>query len=90
MVRNLVFTLAFVLFTIKVKLGNPILDQLGKVSLELYMLHPVFLYLFHSRFAYIESDFLYCLAVIVATIISAKIISDPYKALCKKYRRFIS
>ena len=90
MVRNFVFTLAFVLFTMKVKLGNPILDQLGRVSLELYMLHPVFLFLFHSRFIYIESDFLYCLAVIAATIISARIFSDPYKALCKKYRRLIS
>lgn len=85
LVRNSAFTLAFVLFCMKIRLQNPVLDFLGKISMELYMLHPFFLAFFHSSFIHLENDFAYCISVLACTVLFAKALSMPYKAACKKY-----
>lgn len=85
LVRNASFTLAFILFTMKIRLGNRILDCLGKVSLELYLLHPLFLLLFRSSILYIGNDLLFCVAVLAGSIIASLLLSQPYNAVCKKY-----
>lgn len=89
LVRNLCFALAFVFVTMKLRLGNSILDMLGSVSLELYLLHPVFLLLFRNSLIYISDDFIFCVAVLLSTIITALIFSRPYNYICKKYSTLI-
>ena len=85
--RNAAFAIAFVLMTMKLAVGNPVLDRLGTVSLELYVLHPLFLLLFRGNILWLETDFLYCVAVIAATIIAAVLLAVPNKALCSMFKK---
>lgn len=89
LVRNLAFTLSFIFVTMKLRFSNPILDTLGKVSLELYLLHPVFLLLFRNEVICIADDVLFCLAVISGSIIFSLLLSRPYTALCRKYTELV-
>ncbi len=66
--RNMFFTLGFVLITMKLRFGNRALDLLGKVSLELYAVQLIPLDLFHSEAIWIDSDLIYALAVLFTTV----------------------
>lgn len=66
--RNMFFTLGFVLITMKLRFGNRALELLGKVSMELYAVQLIPLDLFHSEAIWIESDLIYALAVLFTTI----------------------
>ena len=52
----------------KFSIGNPILDFWGKISFELYGLQGLFIRLLRSEVCYIENDFLWCAAVIAASM----------------------
>lgn len=56
------------LVLMKFSIGNPILDFWGKISFELYGLQGLFIRLLRSEVCYIENDFLWCAAVIAASM----------------------
>ena len=87
LLRNAAFAVAFVLMTMKLAVGNPVLDRLGAVSLELYVLHPLFLLLFRGNILWLDSDLLYCAAVIAATVLAAVLLAVPNKALCRMFKK---
>lgn len=68
-------TLAFVSFililTMKVRLNNKILDFLGKIALEIYLIHRFFLVALNSDYITIQNIVLYLAAVYAYTIITA-------------------
>ena len=66
--RNLFFTLGFVLITMKLRFGNRVLELLGKVSMELYAVQLIPLDLFRSEAIWISSDLMYALAVLFTTL----------------------
>lgn len=61
---------AFVLIgTMKVKLNNKILDFLGKIALEVYLVHRFFIVFLNSQYVTIDNKLLYLTAVYSGTII---------------------
>ena len=66
--RNMFFTLGFVLITMKLRFGNRALELLGRVSMELYAVQLIPLDLFHSEAIWIGSDLMYALAVLFTTV----------------------
>lgn len=54
--------------SMKIKLRSPILRFLGSISLEIYLIHGLFVRYFRSI---ISSDFIYVTAVLAASIVSA-------------------
>lgn len=55
----------------KVRLNNEILDFLGKIALEIYLVHRFFLVALNSQYITIQNIVLYLAAVYVCTIITA-------------------
>ena len=66
--RNMFFTLGFVLITMKLRFGNRALELLGKVSMELYAVQLIPLDPSTVRAIWIESDLIYALAVLSVTV----------------------
>lgn len=68
-------TILFVSFvligTMKIKLSNKILDFLGKIALEVYLIHKFFLIFFNSQYVTISNQVLYLAAVFAATIVAS-------------------
>ncbi len=62
------FTLFVLLISMKFRIGNPILDFIGKISFELYLSHGLFIFLLRSDVLNIASDLLYSLLVLVLSI----------------------
>ena len=77
------FCLMVTLFTMKLKCSNPILRFLGKISLELYLIHGLFLQLFQGQLCTIENDFLFIAAVLVCSVAAAAALSFPISHLIK-------
>lgn len=82
--RNMFFTLGFVLITMKLRFGNRALELLGKVSMELYAVQLIPLDLFHSEAIWIESDLIYALAVLSVTVTVSVLIYLVKKKLNKQ------
>lgn len=56
---------------IRLPFGNSVLQFLGMISYEIYLLHGIFINLFHGRHIDIQSEYLYAIMVFVATILFA-------------------
>lgn len=78
-ISSVVFVFFLLLVGLKVKIGNKILAWLGTMTLELYLIHGLFVYLFGFCFIserveslyYISNPALYVIVVIVLSIPSA-------------------
>ena len=70
--------LVFVLLTKKVRLGNPVLNFIGKISYEIYLMHAAFCHLL--RPAHLNM-LLYFAAVVICTVICAMIINALSKLI---------
>lgn len=69
------FVLLILLITMKIQFKNKILDFLGSISLEIYLLHGLFLEMFSSTGkATIPDPFLYMMAVIGSSIVLATVV----------------
>ena len=66
------FFVSFILIlTMKVRLNNKILDFLGIIALEIYLIHRFFLVVLNSQYITISNNILYLAAVYVCTIMTA-------------------
>ena len=79
------FVLLILQLSLKVKLGNPIINFIGKISLELYLIHEIFCTLF-IHYLHFEDALLYLL-VIACSILSAVALYYLDKALLKPFKR---
>lgn len=82
------FTLVILIFSMKVKIGNKVLDFMGGITLEFYLIQGLFVCLFCFIFEddlpslyFIENPTLYCIVVLVLSLIGALI--------CKKINQVI-
>lgn len=85
--RNLAavcFTLLIVLILYNIKLGNRVTRFLGKVSFEIYLIHPLVIYFFHSSIINIKNNIYYSWIVIIVTIILSCLLNSIDQRL-KKY-----
>lgn len=84
----IVFVLMFVMLTMKVKFSNGIMDFLGKISLELYLIHNLFLQKFLSLELLAKNSLLYIVAVVAASVISAWLLHELIELVTgKKHNR---
>jgi len=66
----IVFMLLIILIGMKLRFKNPVMDFLGKISLELYLIHNLFI----DILSFIKGSAMYCLAVVVCSIIAATLL----------------
>ena len=65
------FTFFFILVIRGVKIGNGLLDALGRISFELYLIHGLFIRLLRSNVLYIDNFVIYSLLVVFSSICAA-------------------
>ena len=70
-----VFVCLVLLIMMKVRFGNPVLRFLGNISLELYLIHNIFLQGFHGSLARIPSAGMYVTLTLLCSIGFAAIIN---------------
>lgn len=75
------FCLTVLLMTMKLKCSNPLLCFLGNISLELYLIHGLFIQLFQGQLCSIQNDGLFILAVLSCSITAAWLLSGPFRIL---------
>ena len=78
------FCLVIMLFSMKIKCSNPVLSFLGKISLELYLIHGLFIQLFKGQLCMIQNDFLFIAAVLICSVVSAAILYYPLHAAVRR------
>ncbi len=73
------FLLLVLLIGMKVRCKNEVLDFLGKISLELYLIHNIFL----QNFTFITGSGMYILVVFISSVVAATILhSVDQRLLC--------
>ena len=93
-ISALTFVILVVLIGMKVKIGNKVLAFLGTFTLEIYLVHPLFVQLFGFAFMndsgkplyHIQNQFLYILAVILPALPIAFILHKGVSFICGKKR----
>ena len=76
------FVLFLLLIMMRVRFGNPVLKFLGSISLELYLIHNLFLKGLHDGTIFnVKSPGMYCILTILMAIGLATVISDVDKYL---------
>ncbi len=85
---SLMFTLLLIFALLKCRIGNPVLEFLGGISLELYLCHEVFLLMFKQLFV-IKNNLLYSLVAIVCAVAFAYAFNRLNQAIMKWYKRAI-
>lgn len=83
------FTLLLVLMNLKYKIGNVVLSFFGKMTLEFYLIHGLFVELFSYGFA-TEIDSIYRITSIPLYIFVVTILSIPSALLLQKLDNLIS
>lgn len=87
---GILFTLIVLFISRKFIIGNKILDFVGKISLEVYLLQGIFMYIFIKSDRIISSDILTSLIVIVLTIVFGYVFNKLFSFILSKYKKLIA
>lgn len=60
--------LALIPLNLLLRIGNPVLDYLGKISMEIYLGHGLVQYFLRGERFYVQNDFLYCVLCVLGAI----------------------
>ena len=89
MICAVLFVLSVLAFTMKFEIGNPVLNFLGKCSLEIYLVQGLFVQGLRSNTVYIQNEALWCLLVIVGSISLGAILNYLLGIPLEKYKKRI-
>lgn len=81
LITAVVFVMSVLLFSMKIQIGNKVLAFLCNISLEIYLLHGLFI----SGLTDKTSELLWCVSILAGTIISAYILHTVSIKTAKKY-----
>lgn len=79
----ILFVTAVFMLCMKVTFNNVILRFLSKISLELYLIHNLFLYSYRSGYINVTNDLLYAFFVVITSVAAAFILHLVDKPLIK-------
>ena len=79
-----VFACCVILITFKLSPGNPVLQFLGQLSMEMYLLHGLAMMLWNNPVVRIQNDLLYCLLVLATSVVLALILRIAFKGIPNK------
>lgn len=86
----LLFVFAVLLIMMKLHFNNPVLNFIGKISLEIYLIHDLFLQFYHSENHNLINATQFVSAILVSTFVSAFIlwfVSNRMNGFLLKKRR---
>lgn len=77
----LAFVIILIIILSKIRVGNWITVYLGRISYEIYLIHPMLIAVYRSELVYINNDCFYSLVVIMSSVILASVINRLGKAI---------
>jgi len=89
LIIGILFSIIMIMFSKKVIIGNKILDFIGKISLEVYLLQGIFAYIFRTGIFSISNDFLKSLMIIIFTFIFSFLFNKIFSFILSKYKKLI-
>lgn len=72
---SLMFVTFLMILLNKIKIGNKALTYLGKISLELYIVHGLFIFIYENQSVITFNKYLFIILIVVLSIISAKLLN---------------
>lgn len=80
------FAVSVVLFSVKFRFGNKILAFLGSISLEIYLIHGLFIKVLRSDKLYIRNELIWAVLVVGASVAAGYILHIFFSAVISKYK----
>lgn len=84
-ILSLLFVVTALLLSLKLKVGNKILDFLGSISFEIYMTQGLSMLLLRNDYLKITNDSVWSVSVILLTIVLSFFLHKLFAFLLKKY-----
>lgn len=85
-VSSSLFVVWVLLLTMRVELRSGLLDRVGTVSFELYMIHGLFMRLFRGERFYIDTDARWVAAVLICSLGAAVVLHRVFSAAIRTWR----
>ena len=89
LVRLFFFVMMTILLRQKLQIDNPLLRYLGKISLEIYLIHGLVFYLLRGDFFYLKNETLFCFLGLTGVILIASILSPVDRFLLRIWKRAV-
>ncbi len=89
MIMSTLFVLGVILTSARFMFGNKILNFLGNISFELYMVQGAIMLALRNDYFYIGNDTVWSLAVILCSIIFAFLLNKLFNFMLLKYKKLI-
>ena len=86
LVTAILFVLSVIMFSLKVQIGNKILEFLGEISLEIYISQGLFMTTLRSGWIYINNELLWCILVLTGTIVFSHCLHKVFQYIFSKYK----
>ena len=86
---NIFFVLSVLVFFLKIKIGNRVLDFLGEISLELYISHGLFIITLRNKYIYIDNELIWSISVLAGTILFSYGLHILFQTILGNYKRTI-
>lgn len=86
-ITALLFGPAVILTGRYLRYGNKVLDFVGGISFELYMIHGLFIELFYVYWTPVQSDLVLCGLVLVCSIAAAIVLNKLFAKMMGAYKR---
>ena len=87
--KAILFTICVLLFSLRFVVENKILDFLGTISFEIYLLHGLFMVIFRNNIMYIQNELLWCILVLFCTIALAFLLHIVFDRIVKNAVMFM-
>ena len=87
--RVFFFTMMLLLLQVKIRIDNPVLRYLGKISLEIYLIHGLIFYLLRGDYFYLTNEPLFCFLSLSSVILIASILSPIDRFLVRSWKQAV-
>lgn len=84
---TLSFTVLMIALLMRRVPDNPVLKFLGRIAYELYLVHEIFILVYRGSHIYMESDFVWTLAVLICSVILAYAYHQLFDGVLRLIRR---
>lgn len=89
MIISVLFVLCVILYSLRFRFGNRILEMLGDCSLEIYLIQGLFIVGLRGNNVYIEDNFLFAILTVAGSVLLGFVLHIAFSKLLKGYRRLV-
>lgn len=80
-ISSVCFVLLVLILLQKIRVGNSASRFLGKISFEVFLIHPLVIQIYHSDLVYLKNNIIYVIAVIITSILLGLLLNALVKAI---------